>query len=363
VVASTTGAASPGSYSVEVLSLAREQRTYTNAFSSATSALGQSGTLAIGVGAGSPTSISVDAGDSLETIAQKINAAGGRFSASVVDQGADKRLQLRGLDTGAANALSIDEGGLALGLTTPANTVQSASDASVRLDGFTISRADNRFVGVVPGVSFTVTKQTTSAATLSVAADPAGLRGKLQKMVDAYNGVTAKLRELGGTSQIKATNPVLSGDASLRSIGTELSRSVSSTDVGTGNLRNLRDIGLTLQRDGTLALDGAKLERAMTQDAAGVATLLGGGDTFNGVADVMRELADSFTAPSSGLLATRKTGLEGRAKLLESRVDSEQARLDRYADSLRRQFTAMDTTVSRYRSQSEYLANTSATQT
>src|SRR5688572_17407033 len=50
IVASANGLATPGKYSITVEKLAKEQRTYSNTISSATTALGQSGTLQLKVG-------------------------------------------------------------------------------------------------------------------------------------------------------------------------------------------------------------------------------------------------------------------------------------------------------------------------
>src|SRR5438105_1889132 len=50
IVASSSGLASAGKYSIQVDKLAKEQRTYSNTIASVGTALGQSGTLKLGVG-------------------------------------------------------------------------------------------------------------------------------------------------------------------------------------------------------------------------------------------------------------------------------------------------------------------------
>src|SRR5882724_11272690 len=55
IAVSTTGNALPGTYSMSVTQLAREQRTYSNTQSSASAALGMTGTLSIQIGANSST--------------------------------------------------------------------------------------------------------------------------------------------------------------------------------------------------------------------------------------------------------------------------------------------------------------------
>src|SRR6187399_351990 len=106
IVASATGSASPGSYQISVDRLASEQRSYSNGFASSSTALALSGSLDFSVGGGTATSIALDAGDTLDSIAAKINSSGAHVSASILNDGSVSRLQIRGLDTGAANAIT-----------------------------------------------------------------------------------------------------------------------------------------------------------------------------------------------------------------------------------------------------------------
>src|SRR5260221_1095384 len=134
ITATANGSAQRGSYSVAVQQLAQEQRTYSSPQSAA--ALGLAGTLQIGVGAATPASIAVVAGDTVNTLADKINGAGIRASASVFFDGTSYRLQVRGLDTGAGNNLTFGSvGGIGgqLGFLDPLNTKQQAQSGHVKI--------------------------------------------------------------------------------------------------------------------------------------------------------------------------------------------------------------------------------------
>src|SRR5882757_3420794 len=104
---SANGDTQPGAYKIEVTSLAAEQRTYSATFGA--DALNQTGTFNITVG-GTTKTITVVATDKLSDIATKVNAAGLRVSASVFNDGTKNRLQIRGLDSGLANAVTFTEG-------------------------------------------------------------------------------------------------------------------------------------------------------------------------------------------------------------------------------------------------------------
>ncbi|HYP86708.1 MAG TPA: flagellar filament capping protein FliD, partial [Polyangiaceae bacterium] len=73
--------------------------------------------------------------------------------------------------------------------------------------------------------------------------------------------------------------------------------------------------------------------------------------------DVVSSAVDAFTRTGTGLIATRSDALTSTTKRLQSRIDSEETRINRYADQLRKQFTQMDTQVAAYKSQSSYLTS------
>jgi flagellar hook-associated protein 2 len=357
IVASASGLASPGKYSMTVDKLAQEQRTYSNTIGSAGTALGQSGTLTLGVGSGATQDISIAATDTIDNVMAKINSAGLRVTASSFFDGTAFRIQLRGQDTGAANALSITETGTTFGFNTTGNTVQQAQDAQIKLDGFTVKSSTNQITGAIPGVTLALTATSTDPVTVAVDSDPTALQTKLKAVVDAYNAVVTKVKALGGTSSVKPTDPILAGDSTLRSIHNRLSSALQTMASGSGSYNTLGSIGLSLDRTGLLSLDSDKLNKALSNDAAGVTKMLAGTDGGAlGVMDVISSAVDLFTHADTGLIATRSTAFTTQTKSLQTRIDAEETRINRYADLLRAQFTAMDTQVAAYNSQSSYLS-------
>lgn len=359
VAVSATGNASPGAYSVEVTALAKEQRNYSTTFASSSSALNQSGTLTLQVGSATGVDIAVDTTDTLDSIAAKINSSGARVSASIFNDGTNYRLQVRGLDTGAANAVTFTEGALNLGFNAQGSKVQSAQDASLKIDGFTVTRPSNQIVGAIQGVTLALTQETTAPVTVRVASDPSALQTKLQAVVDSYNAVMNKIHASAGYGTTKATNSVLSGDSALRSVTQRLANAVLTNVSGNGKYSTLGSIGLATTRDGLMTLDSAKLTTALQADTAGVTKLLAGSGTGSGstagVMDVLNDLAKSLTG-STGTLTTRQDALNARTKSLTDQANREQDRLDRYAEALRKQFTSMDGAVASNNALSTYLS-------
>jgi flagellar hook-associated protein 2 len=356
VAVSANGSALPGSYQISVGSLASEQRTYSDPQNSSSSALGLSGQLGISVGGAGSTTISLASGDTLEDIASKINGSGLRVSASVINDGSQYRLQVRGLDTGAANAISFS--GTALGLDQAANTRQAATDSHVMIDGFTINRPTNQVIGAIPGVTLNLTQTTAtnSPVTVQVASDPNGLKNKLNAIITAYNGVIDAVHSAAGFGTAKASVKALAGDSMLRSLTNRMSDAVGSL-VGNGRYNTLGTIGVSLDSSGHMSLDEDKLGAALQADPNAVANVIAGPSNGNGAVDVMRDVVKSFAQSGTGIFASRETSLTSSAKDLGARIDTEQARLDDYAAQLRAQFTALDSTMSSTNQSMSYLTS------
>jgi flagellar hook-associated protein 2 len=354
IAVSATGTALPGSYSMTVTQLARAQRTYSNTSASASTALGMSGTLGFQIGTGSPASIDIASTDTLDQIASKINESGVRASASVFYDGTDYRLQIRGLDTGKDNALAFTQTGFDLGLNVTANTVQKAQNSIVKIDGFDVQRSTNQVVGAIQGVTLALTAETTSPVDVTVASDTQGLAAKIQSVVTAYNSVLTKINTAAGHGATKATNSELASDSTLRSITNRLSTTLQ-TITGNGKYNTLGSVGLSLQKDGTLALDSTKLGAALTSDPGAVTTLFAGKGSATGIMSSLSKAIQLYNQTGTGLLVQHKTDLQTRATSMTTRINREQDRLDTMQASLQKQFTAMDTKVTSNNSDLSYL--------
>jgi flagellar hook-associated protein 2 len=354
IAASASGTALPGNYSLTVSQLAQEQRTYSNTFSSASAALGQSGTLSLQVGTGTAASIQIDSTDSLDQIANKINSAGLRVTASTFFDGTNYRLQIRGLDSGASNNITINQSGFDLGLSDAANTVQNAQNSIIQLDGFSIQRATNQVVGAIQGVTLALTQVSSTPVNVQVASDPQGLETKLQAIATAYNTVISQVNAAAGTSKAAATNPILAWDTTLRSISTRLSDTLQ-TAFGTGTYSMLGSIGLGLQADGTLALDTGTLEAALSADPTSVTKLLAGTNGTDGAMASLSSAIDSFNETGTGMLSVEESSMQDTVTDLSTRITDEQSRLADYQTMLQAQFDSMNTLVAGNNSDMNYL--------
>ncbi len=354
IVASANGSARAGSFQVSVESLATAYKAYSDPLgvNKSNVALGQEGTLSLSV-AGKSKDVEIESTDTLDQVISKINASGLRLSATSFFDGTSFRLQLRGLDTGEENDVTVDGGGTTFNFTGD-NVKSTGEDAVLFVDEFRVTSKTNQVQGVIGGVTLALTEKTTAPVNVTVSGDPESFQTKLKTLVDAYNAVVTKVNSEAGFGSIKSTNPELSGDSSLRSITTSLNSALTKT-VGTGRFQSLRSIGIELNNNGTLKLNTATLNTALTQDPEAVTRVLAGDDaSVKGITDILADATTKMLA-SDGTIQNRKDGLSAKQRLLASRVELEQKRLDRMEEMLRKQFTEMDSTVAANQAQINFL--------
>ncbi|MBK4738976.1 flagellar filament capping protein FliD [Noviherbaspirillum pedocola] len=307
LTASASSSAAPGSYALEVTQLAQAQKLVSAGQASTTTAIG-AGTITFDFGTVSGGSLDASTGKytgasfassgsgsksvtidsthaTLSGIRDAINAAGMGVTASIVNDGsaAPNRLVLTNSATGAASSMKISVSGDATlssllsqdpaGSQAMQQTI-AAQDAKFSIDGLAVTKPSNHVTDLIDGVTLDLTKTNAgSPTTLSVARDTASATSAVQKFVDAYNTANKTLTSLQAYDATTKTTAALNGDSTVRSMQTRM-RDVLSTAVrGGGAYDRLADIGVTFQKDGTLAVDSTKLNAALTSNFNDVASL------------------------------------------------------------------------------------------
>jgi flagellar hook-associated protein 2 len=290
--ASLSGTRQPsGTFSLEVMALAKSQSLASAAFASPTATTG-SGTLTLRFGtvsgasftadaARDPVDITIAAGSTLTQIAAAINGAGAGVTAYVANTVDGAQLVFKGAQ-GAANGFVIEatEDSLDPGLSalawTPASTtgalLDTAQDASVKIDGLTVASPTNRLVDAIPGVTLDLKATNIGSPTTVRFADPGAA------ITEAMTDLTNALNEIA--TELKAATDPASGDlardpgarALLRQFS-QLAGTVIMPGASADSARTLADLGLKTQRDGTFALDPARLSATLARDPEGVAAM------------------------------------------------------------------------------------------
>lgn len=211
-----------GTYSLTVSSLAESSKwriDLTATVDDVNTALQGSGTLTINYYLnGSEKSLNIDyTGKSLSDIANEINQSED-LEATIINVGdvnnPDYKLIVKSVNTGTQNTITgVSDTGTTFN-TTSSTEIVAAQNASITLDGITITSQSNTFTGILTGVDITV-KQTGSA-TLTVSDDFSNIKDNINAAIDGYNQLKETIRL--ATSQ----GQPLQGEATLNTIATSV---------------------------------------------------------------------------------------------------------------------------------------------
>jgi flagellar hook-associated protein 2 len=129
-------------------------------------------------------------------------------------------------------------------------------------------------------------------------------------------------------------------------------RLLSSVFPGDGT--SLADLGIQTDRTGRLVLDEAAFKKAYDADPTAVQTRM----TADGTGFVARvaEAAKAASDRVDGTLTTSITGRNTSIERLNDGIEAWDMRLELRRTTLTRQFTALETALSRMNSQSSWLA-------
>jgi flagellar hook-associated protein 2 len=351
--ASASTTAVLGSYQVRVEKLATTQKLQSAAVASTTQ-VGY-GTLSIQVGSDTAVNVTIAQGKgTLADIRDAINAATGTqgVGASLVHGDAGDVLVLNSSRSGANGALTITtsggDGGLSV-LNTTGGTlteVTPAGDAEVWVDGVKRTSASNHLTDLLDGVTLDLTKaQSGVDFKLSVSGDPSSLHARVDAFVKAYNSAVTTLRTQSAAGDKDNAGGPLSGDATPRAIIQAL-RSAMGTDYA-----DMSALGLKTAVDGTLTLDGSKLDATLASDPGAVRRAFGDGAAYS---TSLRATLTAYVG-DDGLIAGRTKSLNDHLKNIDDQRTELNRRMSQMETDYRRQFTALDSMMAQMQSTSSFL--------
>ena len=312
-----TSTAAAGSHTVVINSLAQTSSKYTDPVTSTDSL---SGSVTIQVGGGTAHTINVVSGtsDTLSTLSAAINGAGIGVSASVITDSTGSRLSLVSDTGGSAGQLTVTSG---LTDTTTGNsaiavhTGATGVNASLTVDGVTISSPTNTVSTAIPGVTFQLLATPAVAGTqvqIQITNDTASVSTAVSAFVTAYNAVAADLKTQEGKDASGNAEP-LYGSPVLASIQTQLSTAIDFFGSGSA-IKSASQFGINYNTDGTLSLNTDTLTSALTNNFSDVVGFLQNSGSFG----------QGLTATLNGLSAT---GTYGAIHVAEQQNTAQEATL------------------------------------
>ncbi len=354
LTATASSTAAAGSHTVQVVRAAEQHKLSSGTSYLETDTIAASTTATISVGG---TSFDVDiSGMTLSEVAAAINDAsdnaGVTATVSNVDSG--YKLLLTAKDTGSSNALSVSYNTADPFAFTTLNQDRNGVDgftsadldAVMILDGsasLTATRSSNTVTDLIGGV--TLNLKSAGTVTLATEKDNAGVTKSVQAFVDAFNALRSTISTLRKGS--------LASDSTLLSIESQVMGVINNPPTGlTGSFSYLSQIGVSIQKDGTMALDSSALNTALGSDFSGVANLFAHND--QGYAYRLESVVKDMLA-TDGLVKSRTDGLNDSITSIKNDEDRVSRRLTLVEARYRAQFTALDSLLGQMQTTSSYL--------
>ena len=363
----SNGFASNGDFNIDVTQLATGSRLHSDNYTSSTDTVG-SGTLTFGNGTDS-FDVAIDPADTLSAIRDKINAESENFgvTANIINGGdSGSFLVFDSQVTGEDNALSVTTSDASLdGISTNNSVERIAQDAKIVIDasstspGTAVSSATNEFKNVIEDLTLTVNTVTDpdETALISIAQDDENGETLINDFIAGYNELVNNLTGLAAPTQGR-----LAFDSNVRQVKSELANiAIQAVNGLAGSFSSLNDIGIDLNRDGELQLSTfsyessgngqERLDSALTQNLSDVGELFA---SEGGIASQLASMIDSYIS-SDGILTQREDSLNERVASIADEFDTLETRLRSYEETLRAEFSFLDSTVAQFNATGDFL--------
>lgn len=252
--------------------------------------------------------------NSLAGIRDAINKANIGVTATIINDGGTSpyRLALSTGTTGKTNSVKIsvvdDVGGGSTALSTllnhdPTNPTgqafsetSTAQNAEFKVNGVAISKTTNTVSDTIAGVTLNLLKTNSGSPTnITVERDTASVITSVNAFVKSYNEINKTLKEANAYDATTKQGSILNGEGAVRSIESKI-RGILNAPVtgGASAFTVLAQIGVSVQKDGSLLVNSSKLQTAIDTNFA----------DFSGLFAAAGKSSDSLVAYTG---ATSKT--------------------------------------------------------
>ena len=239
----------------------------------------------------STQTITIDSSNNtLEGIKNKINSLNMGVTASIIKDGEEYRLAFVSTDTGINNSLQItvDDTGDAIdtdlsglsrlafngegGDNTHLQQTAVAADATLTINGITVSSASNSITDVVDGV--TIDLVGSGSGTLTINQDKSAASKTADTFVSSYNELVDLFNVLSSYDADNEIAGTLLGDSTLRTVSNRI-RSVMQSPIDglSGAYNSLAAIGITTDDTGKLVKDTTKFQNVLDNSFDSVAQM------------------------------------------------------------------------------------------
>jgi flagellar hook-associated protein 2 len=237
--------------------------------------------------------VTIGAGDTVQTLLNRLNSAVDGFQAGTStatasisatgeitvtdDVGGESRLSLNIVANNEGGG-SLDFGTFQTGTAGRSRVISAGADAEFEINGSYLSQSTNTVIDAVPGLTLNLARaDAATTVQVNVSRDTDASVAAIQAMVDAYNKLGDFVNaQLAPPPEGKTAQP-LYNDSVLRTMRASLRNTLGVVldATVTGGLSRLAEIGIEVDRAGRYTVDAARLKTAVETQPDAVARLFG----------------------------------------------------------------------------------------
>ena len=302
-----------------------------------------------------------NASNTMVLLATQVNAASGITAAAVSGSdvaftitnnvGSDTQMTkgtIGGTSNGSAD-LTMSTADTTVG--SDGNKIQAAQNATLSVNGLSVTSASNQVSAVVPGLNLNLMAITSSDVVLSISRDTSVAKQAIEDLVTSYNSFEGIMKELTASGSETADEGSLKSDSGVAAIRTAIRNFLTSNSSTPGTSKtNMSDIGVAMQRDGTFKVDDTVLGDALNTHYSDITQMFSANtDNQSTYSTANRGIAGDLVHQITSYLA-----YDGVVKLRENSytttkntLTNEQTALDKKMVSIEARYTKQFSTMSK----------------
>lgn len=319
--------------------------------------------------------VTIEATDTLATVATKIGDAKVGVTASIINDGsagAPYRLIFSAKDSGKDGAFVFDDGGLGLG----ASTLSEAQDAVVFFGSsdparaLAITSSSNTLENVIPGATVQLQSTSASPVQVTISEDRTGVTEAVKSFVTKFNELVTTIDKYDAYDSETQQRGLLLGDTTITSVRRTIYNSIirRNTEL-TGQYQSLSEVGIRIGAGAKIEFNESKFAAALANDPDAVEDLFSfkqtGEDPVTGETETVAagigvridEMLQRLTDSESGAIQTRVDSIDSLISLNKKRIEQLNTLLESKRVRLTSQFIAMEKALAQMQSQSQALAS------
>jgi flagellar hook-associated protein 2 len=240
------------------------------------------------------TTVTTTDGETLAQVAEDINGKSLGVTVSVTEDSAGSHLTIVSGD--GTTPFTISEPGFGF------SQAAQGMNASLTVDGVPVSSASNTVTGAISGVTLNLLAPTGGTANLQVASDTTLIGNAINQFVSDYNSAITLVNAQFAYSSSTSSEGAVGSDPTVRTLQITMMRALSYVNQppgGTATVATLGSMGISVNDDGTLALNATTLNSMLSNNAADLQNFFQGA-SLNGFASSFATQLSAFTEPGVG---------------------------------------------------------------